>query len=335
MCTLIVRHSKPCCITRRVWDRGLGILAQITPVGHSVVGKCATISSMNLKLGQSNLIRSKLYSRGRRGCATAMIQCYLIQNATTAAPRRQQSGGCCRRGCTQQLGPRKISMQAGALLSSVAMVMAVIPVANALDSAPAPLLGGYAPSAMSPGFEVYVGFVAGVVPFIIASYEFGKRILIQQRCPECRGSGLVQRGRYLRKCARCGGMLPWLGWKAFFTATTAPGNGGPLLVGVCHGKRPHLSAMHPAQLTRTCTTKSRIDHPCCENNACSNPRVRPASSTQCPPSASRRRCQAALWGMKMRRGKKGMAVWRGNEAHYACYVWKAELLAFGAIRRFG
>ncbi|EFN53615.1 hypothetical protein CHLNCDRAFT_14374, partial [Chlorella variabilis] len=65
------------------------------------------------------------------------------------------------------------------------------------------------------GWEVWVGFVAGVVPFAIASFEFGKRILIQRRCPACRGRGLVQRGRYLRKCAECGGMLPWMGWRYF------------------------------------------------------------------------------------------------------------------------
>jgi hypothetical protein len=88
----------------------------------------------------------------------------------------------------------------------------------------------YTPSPMEPGWEIYVGFIAGVVPFIIASYEFGKRILIQRRCPECLGRGLVQRGKVLRKCQNCGGMLPWLGWKMFlFSTVTDPGNGGPLL----------------------------------------------------------------------------------------------------------
>jgi hypothetical protein len=87
----------------------------------------------------------------------------------------------------------------------------------------------YTPSPMEPGWEIYVGFVAGVVPFIIASYEFGKRIIIQRRCPECLGKGLVQRGKVLRKCTQCGGMLPWLGWKMFlFSTIKDPGNGGPL-----------------------------------------------------------------------------------------------------------
>lgn len=119
-------------------------------------------------------------------------------------------------------------------------------------------LATYVPSPMeTPSWEIWVGFVAGVVPFIIATYEFSKRIIIQRRCPECKGSGLVQRGRVLRKCTQvsmprkercegwflsfdvshvfsifvvqCGGMLPWLGWKMFlFSSFTAPGNGGPL-----------------------------------------------------------------------------------------------------------
>lgn len=85
------------------------------------------------------------------------------------------------------------------------------------------------PSPIEPGWEIYAGFVAGVVPFIIASYEFGKRIIIQRRCPECLGKGLVQRGKVLRKCTQCGGMLPWLGWKMFlFSTIRDPGNGGPL-----------------------------------------------------------------------------------------------------------
>ncbi len=37
--------------------------------------------------------------------------------------------------------------------------------------------GGYVPSPYEPGWEVWVGFVAGVVPFAIGSWEFGKRIV--------------------------------------------------------------------------------------------------------------------------------------------------------------
>lgn len=62
---------------------------------------------------------------------------------------------------------------------------------------------GYTPSPMeTPSWEIWAGFVAGVVPFIIASYEFGKRIIIQRRCPDCQGRGLVQRGRVLKKCTK-------------------------------------------------------------------------------------------------------------------------------------
>ena len=33
--------------------------------------------------------------------------------------------------------------------------------------------------------------------------------IIQQRCAVCKGSGLVMRGRYARKCPECGGFFPW------------------------------------------------------------------------------------------------------------------------------
>lgn len=36
---------------------------------------------------------------------------------------------------------------------------------------------GYVPSPVEVGWEVWVGFVAGVVPFVIGAYEFGKRIV--------------------------------------------------------------------------------------------------------------------------------------------------------------
>ncbi|KAK9833912.1 hypothetical protein WJX74_009758 [Apatococcus lobatus] len=86
----------------------------------------------------------------------------------------------------------------------------------------------YKPSQTELGWEVIVGAVVATVPLIVASYEFGKRILIQRRCPVCKGSGLIARGRFLRKCSQCGGFLPWQGWKTFFLSTAAPGNGGPL-----------------------------------------------------------------------------------------------------------
>ncbi|GIL97533.1 hypothetical protein Vretimale_3176, partial [Volvox reticuliferus] len=92
---------------------------------------------------------------------------------------------------------------------------------------------GYVPSPLEPGWEVWLGFVAGVVPFAIGAYEFGKRIIIQLRCEQCGGRGLVPsagpgRDKYLRKCPQCGGFFPWISWKMFLTSTAAPGNGGPL-----------------------------------------------------------------------------------------------------------
>eukprot|EP00884_Botryococcus_braunii_P012101 jgi/Botrbrau1/20892/Bobra.0135s0023.1 len=86
----------------------------------------------------------------------------------------------------------------------------------------------YMPGPVDVGWEIWVGFAAGLIPFLIGSWEFGKRIIIQQRCQVCKGSGLVEKGRFLRKCPECGGLFPWLGWKTFFTSTAAPGNGGVL-----------------------------------------------------------------------------------------------------------
>ena len=65
---------------------------------------------------------------------------------------------------------------------------------------------------------------------VIASYEFGKRILIQRRCAVCSGSGLVSRGGSGRlvKCTACGGFLPWVSWRLFLRENVRPGNGGSL-----------------------------------------------------------------------------------------------------------
>ena len=77
-------------------------------------------------------------------------------------------------------------------------------------------------------WQLWFGFFAGVAPFAIAAYEFGKRVRIQRRCARCAGSGLVDvataRERRLVKCTACGGFLPWQSWARFFSA--APGNGG-------------------------------------------------------------------------------------------------------------
>ena len=81
-------------------------------------------------------------------------------------------------------------------------------------------------------WQLYFGFFAGLAPFIIAAYEFGKRILIQRKCALCRGSGLIKKGEYSRKCTSCGGFLPWESWERFLdVGTTAKiGNGGRVRV---------------------------------------------------------------------------------------------------------
>jgi hypothetical protein len=77
-------------------------------------------------------------------------------------------------------------------------------------------------------WQIYFGFVTGLSPFVIAAYEFGKRILIQRQCELCQGSGLIQKGRYARKCTSCGGFLPWQSWGQFLTSEA--GNGGTVRV---------------------------------------------------------------------------------------------------------
>lgn len=44
------------------------------------------------------------------------------------------------------------------------------------SAAPVPP-GKYVPSPVEPGWEIYVGFLAGIIPFAIGSWEFGKRIV--------------------------------------------------------------------------------------------------------------------------------------------------------------
>lgn len=77
-----------------------------------------------------------------------------------------------------------------------------------------------------------MGAAVGTFPFVIATYEFSKRVIIQRRCRVCNGTGLVLKGKsnYYKKCRECGGFLPWLGWRAFFTGSfTGIANGSPVL----------------------------------------------------------------------------------------------------------
>ncbi|KAI5078195.1 hypothetical protein GOP47_0008019 [Adiantum capillus-veneris] len=72
----------------------------------------------------------------------------------------------------------------------------------------------YAPSVT---WQVAVGTIAGITPFVVAGIEFSKRIAAQRNCNVCGGSGLVKRDEYYFRCYSCGGFLPWQSWKRFFT----------------------------------------------------------------------------------------------------------------------
>ncbi|GMJ10396.1 hypothetical protein like AT5G55570 [Hibiscus trionum] len=73
------------------------------------------------------------------------------------------------------------------------------------------------PARVDITWQIVVGAIAGVTPFIVAGIEFSKRIIAQRRCEECGGSGLVFRDKDYFKCPECGGFLPWQSWKRFFT----------------------------------------------------------------------------------------------------------------------
>jgi hypothetical protein len=81
-------------------------------------------------------------------------------------------------------------------------------------------------------WQLWVGFLAGLAPVVIATFEFGKRIAIQRQCAVCTGSGLVtktiNKQPRLVKCVACGGFLPWVSWKLFLQDTQRVGNGGAL-----------------------------------------------------------------------------------------------------------
>ncbi|XWS51781.1 hypothetical protein CRYUN_Cryun11dG0012400 [Craigia yunnanensis] len=72
------------------------------------------------------------------------------------------------------------------------------------------------PARVDITWQIVVGAIAGVTPFIVAGIEFSKRIIAQRRCEVCGGSGLVFRNNDYFKCPGCGGFLPWQSWKRFF-----------------------------------------------------------------------------------------------------------------------
>ncbi|XP_073158758.1 uncharacterized protein [Henckelia pumila] len=69
-----------------------------------------------------------------------------------------------------------------------------------------------------PDWQIVIGALAGVTPFVVAGIEFSKRIVAQKKCDVCKGSGLVLRdSKYYFRCPGCGGFLPWQSWRRFFT----------------------------------------------------------------------------------------------------------------------
>ncbi|MCO5549968.1 hypothetical protein L7F22_003445 [Adiantum nelumboides] len=66
-------------------------------------------------------------------------------------------------------------------------------------------------------WQVAVGTIAGITPFVVAVVEFSKRIVAQRKCSICGGSGLIKRDEYYFRCYSCGGFLPWQSWKRFFS----------------------------------------------------------------------------------------------------------------------
>uniref|UniRef100_A0ACD5VJ83 Uncharacterized protein n=1 Tax=Avena sativa TaxID=4498 RepID=A0ACD5VJ83_AVESA len=65
-------------------------------------------------------------------------------------------------------------------------------------------------------WQIVVGAVAGVTPFVVAGVEFSKRIIQQKQCEICGGSGLVMKNDLYVRCQGCGGFLPWQSWRRFF-----------------------------------------------------------------------------------------------------------------------
>ncbi|KAG9452687.1 hypothetical protein H6P81_005591 [Aristolochia fimbriata] len=53
-------------------------------------------------------------------------------------------------------------------------------------------------------WQIVVGAIAGVTPFVVAGIEFSKRIVAQRKCEVCGGSGLVQEEESYFRCPGCG-----------------------------------------------------------------------------------------------------------------------------------
>ncbi|XP_042378509.1 uncharacterized protein LOC121971346 [Zingiber officinale] len=83
------------------------------------------------------------------------------------------------------------------------------------------LVDGAASADLAPvqiTWQIAVGALAGITPFVVAGIEFSKRIIAQRKCGVCGGSGLILlKDKSYARCPGCGGFLPWQSWKRFFT----------------------------------------------------------------------------------------------------------------------
>ncbi|KAK0601285.1 hypothetical protein LWI29_022783 [Acer saccharum] len=105
--------------------------------------------------------------------------------------------GCCRRRlCDNSIGNRR----------SLTAISGINDVSSLTEPAQAEVT-----------WQIIVGTIAGVTPFVVAGIEFSKRIIAQRRCEVCGGSGLILEEKDYYKCPECGGFLPWQSWKRFFT----------------------------------------------------------------------------------------------------------------------
>jgi hypothetical protein len=78
----------------------------------------------------------------------------------------------------------QVPLGAAAVAASLSMAAAASAAAEALQpeaaasaAAAAAAAASYTPGPVEVGWEIWAGFVAGVIPFVIASVEFGKRVV--------------------------------------------------------------------------------------------------------------------------------------------------------------
>ncbi|PVH38009.1 hypothetical protein PAHAL_5G149600 [Panicum hallii] len=151
-------------------------------------------------------------ARGRP-CGAAAAKLVAMQARPFPACLPGLAGGRCRRsGLLPSTG--RVSRRAPAgrgVATSVRAVDGASAAAAVAAAADAPL----PPPQVT--WQIVVGAVAGVTPFVVAGIEFSKRIFAQKKCEVCGGSGLVMKNDYYVRCQGCGGFLPWQSWRRFFT----------------------------------------------------------------------------------------------------------------------